>query len=103
MSEKRSYVLIVEVPISVAIEVEAESIEEAIKLARDADWAEETPEFDGRPKGFWSPGTSVEYEPAKGELVDLHVNGELACTSARVADLFDDAVQLWEAAKEKSE
>ena len=103
MTEKRSYVLIVDVPISVAIEVQAESIEKAIEFAREADWFENVEDFNDKSQGVWSPGKHIDYEPRKGELVDLHVNGELAAFVPRVADLFDDAVQLWEAAKEKGE
>jgi hypothetical protein len=91
MTEKRSYVLIVEVPIAVAIEVQAESIEEAIKLAREADNIEHAAAFEAEPRGWWSPGTVVEYEPSKGELVDLHVDGRIDCFAE-----FKHADELWE-------
>lgn len=93
------FALIVTVTLPLVTEVEADTIEEAIKIARQRPLQQLCSECtSGDLANEWALENNFdECDPTCGEFCDLHVNGR---TEEGVAN-FVDAEELWDAAVER--
>lgn len=90
------YTFVINATISLGIEVEAGSLEEAVELAQQADYRGFCHKCSGHEPGKWSPGGELDCgAPSDCELVDLHLSGEAIGSPAAVA-AYDRACELWD-------
>ena len=87
------YTFIVEQTISMWSEVEAETIEDAVKIAQQRTVQKLCTQCSHGGPNSWNMGEVDCEDPISGALVDLHTDGDLD------PNLFEVAEELWEAGR----
>jgi hypothetical protein len=91
--DKRQYCFIVNATISLACEVEAESLEEAVELAQQAPLQTFCHQCAHGKAGHWNTSGELDCgdDPSEWELVDLHIEDDRTLGQK----LFPSAQNLW--------